>query len=66
MEFTNDSFEINFSTALKYAIEKGHIKFDLTNFEGWLEDCNCARCRSQRIVAGYLFDNHPPANAAGE
>ena len=45
----------NFAAAFRYAIESGGITFNMTNFRGWQDDCNCASCRSQRIVFDFLW-----------
>ena len=45
----------NIVNALRYAVKNGHIKLDMTSFQGWQDNCNCASCRSQRIVADALF-----------
>ena len=45
----------SFETAFKYALDQGHIQFGMVNFAGWQEDCNCAKCRCQRIIFDYLW-----------
>ena len=45
----------NIITSLRYAIEKGHIKLDMTSFQGWQDNCNCLSCKSQRIVFDALL-----------
>ena len=50
---TNDE---NFMNALKYALAMGHIKIGLTNFAGWDDNCNCAGCRSQQIIADVALE----------
>lgn len=47
----------NFAAAFRYALDQGHIKFGMVDFEGWQDDCDCAGCRSQRIVFDYLWPN---------
>jgi len=47
--------EDNFAAAFKYALEQGVIEFGMVDFQGWQDDCNCAACRSQRIIFDYLF-----------
>ena len=47
--------ENNFVAAFRYALEQGFIEFNKTNFRGWQDDCNCASCRSQRIIVDFLW-----------
>lgn len=45
----------NIVNALRYAVKNGHIKLDMTSFQGFHDNCNCASCRSQRIALKALF-----------
>jgi hypothetical protein len=62
--------EDNFIAAFKYALVQGHIDFGMVNFRGWEDDCNCAACRSQRIIFDYLWptdaQHNEPINATVE
>lgn len=49
----------SFASAFKYALEQGFINFDMTNFKGWQDNCDCASCRSQRIIVDYLWSVEP-------
>lgn len=58
--------EDNFAVAFKYALDQGIVKFGMKDFQGWQDDCDCASCRSQRIIFDYLWPaENPPNNANG-
>ena len=40
----------NFANAFRYAASQGAFILRMDNFKGWDDDCNCAHCRSQRII----------------
>ena len=44
-----------FGEIFKRALEQGHIQFDMGNFQGWLNSCDCESCTNQRAICEYLW-----------
>jgi hypothetical protein len=56
----------NFVAALRYALVQGYMVLDMGNFKGWMDACDCAACRSQRVVYDFLFDDIAPTSKEAE
>lgn len=55
METNNN---IDFGKVFKRALEQGYIRFDMGNFQGWLNSCDCESCLTQRVICDYLWPEH--------
>ena len=43
-----------FVQAFKKAIRQGHIVIGIGNYDGWQEDCDCEKCKSQKMVYEFV------------